>query len=78
MGDNFGIAFFAAVYINEFRSSLSQLSIPKVDTKNILAGVTYIKHHLDKATQQEIVKVYAVNMRNGWWLMFACALGHCC
>lgn len=74
VGDNFGIAFFAAVYINELRSSLNQLAISKEDVTNILADVTYIKHHFDQETQQEIVKVYAVSMRNGWWLMFACAL----
>lgn len=74
VGDNFGIAFFAAVYINELRSSLDRLTISKQDITDILADVTYIKHNFSEDLQRQIVKVYATSMRNGWWLMFACAV----
>jgi hypothetical protein len=73
VGDNFGVAFFSAVYINELRSSLADLALSSTDIEGILRDVQSIKHRFSAELYEQIVDTYAESMRNGWWLMFACA-----
>lgn len=73
VGDIFGIALFAAVYINKLRSSLSGLALSSAQIEEILQDVQSIRRSYSPGSRTQIVNAYAISMRNGWWLMFACA-----
>jgi hypothetical protein len=73
VGEIFGVAFFSAVYINELRSTLEKLALTGTEVDTVLNDVQSIKHNFPAEKQAEIVGAYAAGMRNGWWLMFACA-----
>lgn len=73
VGDIFGVALFAAVYINKLRSSLSGLALSSAQIEEILQDVQSIRRSYSPESRTQIVNAYAISMRNGWWLMFACA-----
>jgi Major Facilitator Superfamily len=73
IGDIFGIAFFAAVYVNELTSLLGRLSLSSDQVSSILADVQLINSEEFAPVRDNIVQVYSDSMGNGWWLMFACA-----
>ena len=73
IGDIFGVAFFAAVYINKLRTSLAGLALSTGQIEEVLEDVQSIKHRYAPDLRAQIVNSYAISMRNGWWLMFACA-----
>lgn len=73
VGDNFGIAFFAAAYMNKLRSALSELSLSSEQINAILEDVTSVKDTYSGEIHHQIIDVYAGSMRSGWWLMFGCA-----
>ncbi|KAF2123486.1 putative efflux pump antibiotic resistance protein [Dothidotthia symphoricarpi CBS 119687] len=73
VGDIFGVAFFAAVYINKLRASLAILTLTPAQITDILQDVQSIKHGYSSELRKDIIAAYAESMRNGWWLMFACA-----
>ncbi|OCL10091.1 MFS general substrate transporter [Glonium stellatum] len=73
VGDIFGVALFAAVYINQLRASLSDLALSPGQIEEVLQDVQSIRHSYSPGLQAQIVNTYATSMRNGWWLMFACA-----
>ncbi|KAF8247314.1 putative efflux pump antibiotic resistance protein [Wilcoxina mikolae CBS 423.85] len=74
VGDNFGIAFFAAAYMNTLRAALEGLGLAEREVGVVLEDVTKVKEMFDGDMRKRIVDVYARSMRNGWWLMFACAV----
>ncbi|KAI9803981.1 MAG: hypothetical protein M1833_000262 [Piccolia ochrophora] len=76
IGDIFGIAMFAAVYQNELRSALSRLSLSPKEIQTVLGDVQRVRLDFSDSVQESIVEVYSQALRNGWWLMFACA-GFC-
>ena len=73
VGDIFGVALFAAVYINKLWASLSDLALSPGQIEEILRNVQSIKHSYSPEFRAQIVNTYATSMRNGWWLMSACA-----
>lgn len=73
VGDIFGVALFAAVYINKLWASLSDLALSPGQIEEILRDVQSIKHSYSPEFRAQIVNTYATSMRNGWWLMSACA-----
>ena len=74
VGDIFGIAVFAAVYINNLKSSLLGISLSADQIAAILQDIQSIKTDYDPAVRAAIVQVYAESLRNGWWWTFACAV----
>lgn len=72
VGDMFGIAFFAAVYINELTPKLAGLALSPAQVEEVLRDVQIVKS-FETGLQSEIVEVWAGSLKNGWWLMFACA-----
>jgi len=73
VGDIFGIAFFAAVYINKLRSALAGLSLSSSQIAGVLEDVQSLKTEYSPEIRRQIVSAYADSLKNGWWLMFACA-----
>lgn len=73
VGDIFGIAIFAAAYVNELASSLAPLNLSHEQIETILSDVQMVKK-FEPALRERVVHVYADSMRNGWWLMFASAV----
>ncbi|KAF4546140.1 Siderophore transporter, RhtX/FptX family [Lasiodiplodia theobromae] len=73
IGDIFGIAMFAAAYVNELSASLARLDLTQEQITLVLTDVQEVKHFESADLKHEVVEVYADSMRNGWWLMFACA-----
>lgn len=73
VGDIFGIAIFAALYQNELRDKLSQLSLTPTQITTILTDVQQIKTDFTGSLKSQIIETYASSLQNGWWLMFACA-----
>jgi hypothetical protein len=73
VGEIFGVAFFAAVYFNKLQASLTILTLTPMQIVEILQDVQSIKHGYSPEMRNNIVIAYAESMRNGWWLMFACA-----
>lgn len=74
VGDIFGIAFFAAVYVNQLKSYLGRLSLSTEQIEILLDNVQSVKTDYGGEIRSQIVEVYAKSLQNGWWLMFACAL----
>jgi hypothetical protein len=73
VGDIFGIAMFAAAYVNKLGTALAGLNLSQEQVTTILKDVQKVRE-FDPALKEEVVHVYADSMRNGWWLMFACAV----
>ena len=73
--DMLGIAIFAAVYVNELRSKLHGLSLSDTDVGTVLDDVQLVHKDFSADISEAIVRTYAHSLRNGWWLMFACACG---
>ncbi|PVH93062.1 putative efflux pump antibiotic resistance protein [Periconia macrospinosa] len=73
VGQIFGVAFFAAVYINKLQASLKMLALTPMQIVEILQDVQSIKHDYSPEMRNDIIIAHAESMRNGWWLMFACA-----
>lgn len=73
VGDIFGIAFFAAVYVNELKSFLSRINISPEQIEKLLQNVQSVKTGYSPEIQTRIIEIYADSLKNGWWLMFACA-----
>ncbi|MCJ1436469.1 hypothetical protein MMC27_005848 [Xylographa pallens] len=74
VGDIFGIAVFAAVYINNLKSSLIGISLSANQIAAILQDVQSIKTEYDLVVRVAIVQAYAESLRTGWWWTFACAV----
>jgi MFS family permease len=72
VGDIFGIATFAAVYVNKLRSSLQDINLDPQQTAEVLSDVQLVKK-FPPDVKSRVVLVYAESLQNGWWLMFACA-----
>ena len=73
IGDMFGIAFFAAVYVNELSSLLGGLLLSAEQIRSILADVQLVNTDEFAAVRDELVAVYSSSMANGWWLMIESA-----
>jgi len=73
VGDIFGIAMFAAAYVNKLANSLVPLKLTPEQIETVLADVQKVKE-FEPGLKERIVDVYADSMRNGWWLMFGCAV----
>ncbi|RYP62947.1 hypothetical protein DL771_009511 [Monosporascus sp. 5C6A] len=71
VGNTFGIALFATVYVNRLSESLAQLGLEAQEVAHVLADVQAIRSLFSPDVVERIVDVYANNMRNGWWLLFA-------
>ncbi|KAF7134198.1 hypothetical protein CNMCM5793_005926 [Aspergillus hiratsukae] len=75
VGDIFGIAIYAAVYQNVLRTNLHHLSLTAQQIRVILADVQKVKMQFTGELHQSIIEVYAKSLQNGWWWLFACAVG---
>lgn len=69
-GHTFGVALFAALYVNKLRSSLYSL-VPNIN--ETLADISSDKVAYGTDVRQRILDAYGSSMRSGWWLLFACA-----
>lgn len=80
VGDIFGIAIFAALYVNRLASLLGGLGLSADQIASVLADVHKIRSEFDPDMVPRIVDLYARSLQNGWWLMFAsaAALLLCC
>jgi len=74
VGDVFGIAFFAALYVNRLVSLLGGLGLSGDQIASVLADVQKIRSEFDPEMVPRIVDLYARSLQNGWWLMFASAV----
>lgn len=74
VGDIFGIALFAAVYINRLLHGLHALALSPADVARILADVQVVRRDFPVPRQHDIIATYATSLQNGWWLMFASAV----
>lgn len=73
-GYTFGVACFGALYFNKLRSLLAGLGLGATDVDAILANVLYLDNNdYDAGAKQLILNAHGLSMRDGWWLMFACA-----
>jgi hypothetical protein len=72
VGDIFGIAIFAAVYVNKLRSSLQTINLDSQQIADVLSDVQLVKK-FPPDLKSSVIMVYAECLQNGWWLMFACA-----
>ncbi|EWC44093.1 hypothetical protein DRE_07228 [Drechslerella stenobrocha 248] len=76
VGDIFGVAVFANLYINKLHPAL--LRIPGLtleDVQNISQNIHAIRQEFTGQTQATIVDAHARALQYGWWLMFAFAAG---
>ncbi|KAF3925330.1 hypothetical protein ABW20_dc0108925 [Dactylellina cionopaga] len=74
VGDIFGIAVFAALYINKIHKALALIpGLTANDIHNISQNVHAIRLDFTGQTQQMIIDAHAQALQNGWWLMFAFA-----
>ncbi|KAM0577328.1 hypothetical protein ACHAQF_005337 [Verticillium nonalfalfae] len=73
VGDIFGIAIFAAVYLNRLKSILQGLGLTADQVGVVLLDVQHIRQTFDGDQLQDIIDVYARSLQNGWWFMFAAA-----
>ncbi|KAG7131003.1 Efflux pump dotC like protein [Verticillium longisporum] len=73
VGDMFGIAIFAAVYLNRLKSILQGLGLTADQVGVVLLDVQHIRQTFSGDQLQDIIDVYARSLQNGWWFMFAAA-----
>ncbi|KAI0837754.1 putative efflux pump antibiotic resistance protein [Hypoxylon sp. FL0890] len=82
VGDSFGIAIFAAVFVNELSRNLQTLGLSPAQLTEVLSDVRTIREDFHGEQMASIVRVYAESLQNGWWLMFAsaaaCFICLCC
>lgn len=65
-GHFFGVACFAALYMNKLRSSLAALML---DVNKTLADMDNIQATYGTHVRNRILDAYGSSMRSGWWLM---------
>ncbi|RYO91447.1 hypothetical protein DL762_002173 [Monosporascus cannonballus] len=70
VGNAFGIALFAAAYVNRLSESLAQLDREVQGVAHVLTDVQDIRSLFSPDVVERIVDVYANSMQNGWWLLF--------
>jgi hypothetical protein len=75
LGQIFGVALFATVYVNKLSTYLSQLGLRAAQVQAILADVKNVRTEFDSEMTTKIVEIYTKSLQNGWWLMFGCACG---
>ena len=73
LGDMFGIAFYAAVYINELTASLIRLALSPERIQIVLQDVQTVKA-FEPSVREQIIQTWSDSLKNGWWLMFAAAV----
>lgn len=74
VGDIFGIAVFAAVYVNKLQDILKDMGLDADKVEVVLTDVAKIRSTFDEDTVPEIIDVYARSLQNGWWLMFGASV----
>ncbi|KAI9375259.1 putative efflux pump antibiotic resistance protein [Aspergillus egyptiacus] len=73
VGDIFGIAIYAAVYLNVLQAKLGNLALTAEQVGVILSDVQKVKTEFSGELYDSIIDVYAKSLQNGWWWLFACA-----
>jgi MFS family permease len=73
VGDIYGIAIYAALFLNVMRTKLGQLDLTARQIGAVLADVQSVKTDYEGELYDSIVDVYSRSMQNGWWWMFACS-----
>lgn len=74
VGDIFGVAVFASLYINKLHPALLRIpGLTASDVRNISQDIHFIRKDFTGQTQQLIIDAHARALQNGWWLMFAFA-----
>lgn len=70
-GHFFGVACFAALYMNRLQSSLAALML---DVDKTLADMDNIQATYGADVRHRILDACGSSMRSGWWLMSGCAV----
>ncbi|RYP73572.1 hypothetical protein DL769_004187 [Monosporascus sp. CRB-8-3] len=71
VGNTFGMALFAAVYVDRLSESFAQLGLAAQKVAHVLADVQGIRSLFSPDVVERTVDVYANGMQNGLWLLFA-------
>ncbi|KAK6359046.1 hypothetical protein TWF696_000217 [Orbilia brochopaga] len=74
VGDIFGVAVFATVYINQVHPALLRIpGLTSDDIRSISQDIHAIRKNFEAQTQMAIIDAHSKALQHGWWLMFAFA-----
>ncbi|KAF3910726.1 hypothetical protein ABW21_db0208872 [Orbilia brochopaga] len=74
VGDIFGVAVFATLYINKLHPALLRIpGLTSDDIRKISQDIHAIRKDFSGQTQVSIIDAQAKALQHGWWLMFAFA-----